>query len=65
VPALQLLLDTVRTAGSVVQPVWAEDVVHLAMVVGQAVQPWLVDRAMLAKERLVRQQIQERVVGFF
>jgi len=33
--------------------------------VGQAVQPWLVDRAMLAKERLVRQQMQERVVGFF
>lgn len=51
--------------GLVVQPVWVEDVVHLAMAVGRAVQPWPADRAMLAKERLVRQRMQERVDGFF
>lgn len=54
-PALQLLLGLVLAVGLVVQPVLVEDVVHLAMVVGQAVQPWLVDRPTLAKERLVRQ----------
>lgn len=52
-------------AGLVVQPVWVEDVVHLAMVVARAVQPWLADRATLAKKRLVRQQKLERVDGFF
>jgi hypothetical protein len=52
-------------AGLVVQPAWVEGVVHLDMDVGPAVPPWLVDRAMLAKERLVRQQMQERVDGYF
>ena len=49
--------------GLVAKPVWEEGVVHLAIAVGQAVQPWLVDRATSVKERLVRQQEQERVNG--
>ena len=62
-PALQFQAETVRTVGPVAKPVWEEGVVHLAIAVGQAVQPWLVDRATLVKERLVRQQEQERVDG--
>jgi hypothetical protein len=65
VPALQLPLDPVLTDGLVVQPAWVEGVVHLAMVVGQVVPPWLAAGAMLVKERLVRQQMQERVDGCF